>query len=135
MPLGTMLLSFDGRMRRSHWWAIRVISTVLLCILLFLAVGVLTAAFPAPQSKAAGGIALIVAGLPAVVAYLWVYLATSVKRLHDQDLTGWIAALFFVPYVGGLAAFIVLGCLEGTKGPNKFGPSEKFPEAIAETFS
>ena len=67
MPLRTMLFSFDGRMRRSHWWAIRVISTVLLCILLFLAVGVLTAAFPAPQSQAAGGIALIVAGLPAVV--------------------------------------------------------------------
>ena len=90
---------------------------------------------PAPQSKSASGIALIVAGLPALVAYLWVYLATSVRRLHDQDLPGWIVVLFFVPYVGGLAAFVVLGCLEGIKGPNKFGPSEKFPEGIAETFS
>jgi uncharacterized membrane protein YhaH (DUF805 family) len=135
MPLRTMLLSFEGRMRRSHWWAIRVITTVVLCVLLFLAVGVLAAVFPAPGSKAASGVVLIVAGLPALAAYLWVYLATSVKRLHDQDLPGWIAVLFFVPYVGGLAAFVVLGCLEGTKGPNKFGPSEKFPEAIAETFS
>ena len=135
MPLRTMLLSFDGRMRRSHWWAIRVIATVVLVVLLLVAVGVLAALFPPPQSKAAGGIAMIAVGLPVVAAYLWVYLATSVKRLHDQDLTGWIAVLFFVPYVGGLAAFIVLGCLEGTKGSNKFGPSEKFPEAIAETFS
>jgi uncharacterized membrane protein YhaH (DUF805 family) len=134
MPLGTMLLSFDGRMRRSRWWAIRLIATVVLVVLL-VAVGALAAVFPPLQSKAASGTALIVVGLPAVVAYLWVYLATSVKRLHDQDLSGWIAVLFFVPYVGGLAAFIVLGCLEGTKGPNKFGSSEKFPEAIAETFS
>jgi len=135
MPLRTMLFSFDGRMRRSHWWAIRVVATVILCVLLFLAVGVLAAVFRPPQSNAAGGIALIAAGLPALVAYLWVYLATSVKRLHDQDLTGWIAVLFFIPYVGSFAAFIVLGCLDGTKGPNRFGPSEKFPEAIAETFS
>jgi uncharacterized membrane protein YhaH (DUF805 family) len=135
MPLRTMLFSFDGRMRRSHWWAIRVVATVVLCVLIFLTVGVLAAVVPSPQSKEASGIALIVAGLPAFAAYLWVYLATSVKRLHDQDLSGWIVLLFFVPYVGGFAAFVVLGCLEGTKGPNKFGPSEKFPEAIADTFS
>jgi uncharacterized membrane protein YhaH (DUF805 family) len=130
-----MLLSFDGRMRRSQWWMIRIVVTAILCALLLVAVGVTAAVFPEPQSKTAIGITLIVAGLPAAAAYLWIYLATSVKRLHDQDLTGWITLLFFVPYVGGFAAFIVLGCLEGTKGPNKFGPSEKFPEAVAETFS
>ena len=135
MPLTTMLFSFEGRMRRSHWWAIRVATTAVFFVLLLIAVGISSAASSTPESKAASGIAVIVVGLPMLAIYLWVDVATSVKRLHDQDLSGWITLLFFVPYVGGFAAFVMLGCLEGSKGPNKYGPSEKYPQAIAETFA
>jgi uncharacterized membrane protein YhaH (DUF805 family) len=70
-----------------------------------------------------------------LVAYAWIFVATAVRRLHDQDLPGWITALFLIPYAGGLAAFIMLGCLDGTKGPNRFGPSDKYPTAVADTFA
>jgi uncharacterized membrane protein YhaH (DUF805 family) len=138
VPLSTMLFSFEGRMRRSHWWAIRIVSTIAFFVVLGVVYVPLAAIFPSPQSdtgSAVVGTVTLVIALPVFAAYMWIDLATSVKRLHDQDLTGWFTLLFFVPYLGSLAAFIMLGCLDGTKGPNKFGPSEKYPTAIAETFA
>jgi uncharacterized membrane protein YhaH (DUF805 family) len=73
-------------------------------------------------------------------------LALGVKRLHDRDKSGWWILVFYVlpevlsgitqtsessavVGVGSLAlivlviwAFIELGCLRGTPGPNRFGP-------------
>ncbi len=79
--------------------------------------------------------------------FAWVYLATSVKRLHDRDRSGWWIIPFFV--VPGLYAqfadrlpnsyltfpialsmfalllwgFIELYCLRGTRWTNQFGPN------------
>jgi uncharacterized membrane protein YhaH (DUF805 family) len=80
---------------------------------------------------------------------VWVSgLAVGIKRLHDRDKSGWWILLFyFGPQVlNGLAtaageneqilslllstagfaltiwAFVELGCLRGTLGPNRFGP-------------
>jgi uncharacterized membrane protein YhaH (DUF805 family) len=138
VSLVTILFSFQGRMRRSHWWAARFATTVVAVVVLAVVFGGLSAVLPPPPSAitdTATGAAAIAVGLPALVAYVWIYLATSVKRLHDQDLTGWFTALFWIPYLGSLVAFVMLGCLDGTKGPNKYGPSDKHPEAIAETFA
>lgn len=67
-------------------------------------------------------------------------LAVTVRRLHDRDMSGWFLLLFIVllmiPFINFLAiiAFLVLMCLEGTKGPNRFGPDPKDP-AGAEAFA
>ena len=60
-------------------------------------------------------------------------LTPAVKRLHDQDMTGWFILLVFVPVIGGLFAFVVMGCLDGTHGVNKFGPSSKYPDTYRAT--
>ena len=83
--------------------------------------------------------------------FLWVYLATSVKRLHDRDKSGWWLLLFFalpglysqfadrlgsswvaVPF--GLAAFVFcvwgfveMYCLKGSRKTNRFGPDSLAP--------
>jgi uncharacterized membrane protein YhaH (DUF805 family) len=105
--------------------------------------------------------ALSLAKLPLVlikaigtIAVLWIFLATSIKRLHDRDKSGWwlmpfIAApsLFnrfsdFLPdgYVsmaaGGIMfvlmiwGFIELYVLRGTKWTNRFGPDPLGKEQI-----
>jgi uncharacterized membrane protein YhaH (DUF805 family) len=51
-------------------------------------------------------------------------LAVSVRRLHDTDRRGWWYLLIFIPILGGLA-LLVLFCLNGTEGPNRFGPDPK----------
>ena len=83
-------------------------------------------------------------GIPVLV---WIYLATSIKRLHDRDKSGWwmvpFALLpslfqhfgdrlpdsyFILPFALAAAvfpvwAFVELGCLKGTGGTNRFGPN------------
>ena len=65
-----------------------------------------------------------------VVVYLLVFLipgiAVQVRRFHDQDKSGWFILLGFIPYIGSLIIFVFM-CLEGTRGPNRFGPDPKDP--------
>ena len=53
-------------------------------------------------------------------------LAVSVRRLHDQDKSGWWILIGFVPLIGAIWLF-VLYVLESTRGPNRFGPDPKAP--------
>lgn len=65
--------------------------------------------------------------------------AVTVRRLHDRDLSGWwyLGALLLgqVPFIGALIslAFLVIMCLDGTRGPNRFGEDPKDP-ASADVF-
>jgi len=56
-----------------------------------------------------GMIALAVTGIP-----------LTVRRLHDQDKSGFWYFIAFVPFIGGIW-LLVLTLLEGTRGPNRFG--------------
>ncbi|MCH7629961.1 MAG: DUF805 domain-containing protein, partial [Proteobacteria bacterium] len=60
-------------------------------------------------------------------------LAVSVRRLHDQDRSGWMLLLMLIPFLGWFA-LLVLMCLEGTRGPNRFGADPKNP-AQADIFA
>ena len=60
-------------------------------------------------------------GLVFGLAILLPSITVAVRRLHDRDMSGWWALLWLVPIVGGLI-LLVLCALEGTKGPNRFGP-------------
>ena len=77
-----------------------------------------------------GFIAII---LDPVILVLWFILtflpelAVAVRRLHDQDQSGWLVLIGLIPFIGPIA-FIVFMCLEGTQGPNRFGPDPKGEE-------
>ena len=59
----------------------------------------------------------------------------SVRRLHDLDLSGWwYLAVFFLPRfipdapirsAASIAMLVILGGIDGTCGPNRFGPDPK----------
>ncbi|MCW1381535.1 DUF805 domain-containing protein [Novosphingobium sp. KCTC 2891] len=125
---------FSGRSRRREYWMF-----VLFYLLVFV---VLNAVFGTNEvtrtptgfgygSRLVGGGGLL-GGLFALASLLPA-LAVSVRRLHDQDRTGWLVLLALIPFLGGFA-LLVLMCLEGTRGPNRFGPDPKNP-AGAEIFS
>ena len=78
----TALLSFEGRLRRSHFW--------IGFLILFGANVVL------------GWIPLI--GLIVWLASIWGHVAISVKRLHDMGKTGWYVV---APYVASIALSII----------------------------
>jgi uncharacterized membrane protein YhaH (DUF805 family) len=51
-------------------------------------------------------------------------LAVTVRRLHDQDKTGWFYFISFIPYVGPLVLLVFM-FLDGTPGPNQYGDDPK----------
>ena len=53
-------------------------------------------------------------------------IAVSVRRFHDQDKSGWLYLLSFIPYIGGLVVLVFM-CLDGTRGPNQYGEDPKNP--------
>lgn len=56
---------------------------------------------------------------------IWISLALHIKRWHDRDKSGAMVLIVFIPVVGGIWSFIECGFMDGTMGPNQFGPSPK----------
>ena len=50
-------------------------------------------------------------------------LAACVRRLHDTGRSGWWYFLAILPYIGGIALFIIF-CLKSDED-NKYGPKPK----------
>ncbi|MEW5421290.1 DUF805 domain-containing protein [Amorphus sp. 3PC139-8] len=102
---------FDGRISREPFW------------LGFLFVSLLVSVALTPYRPAGEETVMVDAGfLVILLVALWSEVALAVKRLHDRGLSGWFAALLFVPLLN-LAVFVVLGLIPGEKGPNAFGPA------------
>jgi uncharacterized membrane protein YhaH (DUF805 family) len=51
-------------------------------------------------------------------------LSLHVRRLHDINYRGWWIILNFIPLLGAIF-LLILSCLKGTKGPNRFGEEPK----------
>ncbi len=101
--------TFEGRLSRRDF-AMRV---VLPALGISIVASVLDMAF---GFKDWGPFAILV-----MLALIWPCIATSARRLHDVGQTGWWQLVFAIPLIG-LIAFIVLMCMKGTEGPNKYGP-------------
>jgi uncharacterized membrane protein YhaH (DUF805 family) len=170
------LFGFDGRINRAKMWlAILVIACWMLFIALLMVMveqlfgnpvksvhfnindifgivdpAVLRATFARlREGKEASPAHFVLAFFHAVgtLIFVWVYLATSIKRLHDRDKAGWWIVPYFV--IPGLYAqfqdrlpdsylifplalavcfmmiwgFIDMYCLRGTRWTNQFGPN------------
>ena len=137
MDWGQILFSFTGRINRAKYW--------LAALFYFVALLVLVAvAFAAGISAGIGTMMVILVLI--YIPFLISSLAVAVKRLHDRNKSGWWLLLFYlVPAIlDGLGkqidapaatillslaslaiavwAFVELGCLRGTAGPNQYGP-------------
>jgi uncharacterized membrane protein YhaH (DUF805 family) len=129
---------FSGRSRRKEYWMYSLgiaIVYVLFFVVLFGVMG-LGADSTTGELGVAGSMFAGTAGIAFLVFILAIFipsLAVQVRRFHDQDKSGWFVLLNLIPYVGGIVVLVMM-CLEGTKGPNRFGPDPK-EENLAEVFS
>jgi len=118
---------FAGRSRRREYW-----SFMLFYVIVYAALNVLfgrhdvveapTGFFVGSRLTGGAGIAAGLFGLASFIPHL----AVSVRRLHDQDRSGWLLLLLLIPVLGWFA-LLVLYCLDGTPGPNRYGPDPKHP--------
>jgi uncharacterized membrane protein YhaH (DUF805 family) len=123
---------FSGRSSRTEYFLFLIAYIVALFVIAFLFVGY--SAF-VDQTYEPGG-EMVFAILAIMLVGLVPGLAVAVRRMHDQNKSGWLVLVYFVPYVGGLI-FLVLCFLPGTKGENDYGwdPRRDAPQRTAEIFS
>ena len=125
---------FSGRATRQEYWMFTLFCGLLYAaavIVLIVVAGVSAqGAKPGLDAKLGGdempiGFAILI--LLVVLLYLALFiptLAVKVRRFHDQDLSGWLVLIGFIPYIGWLVILIFM-CIDGTAGPNRFGPDPK----------
>ena len=54
------------------------------------------------------------------VLIIWPAIATSVKRLHDLNKSGWWFLLNLIPLIGNLLLGLLLSFIPGTKEKNEY---------------
>jgi uncharacterized membrane protein YhaH (DUF805 family) len=115
------LFGFEGRIDRGRYWAVVITAT-----LLFTATGVLPLA-TGPSLRGPGTEIPILLLVLSIVGWLVSMASVLTRRLHDIDQSArWLFALFLV----WLPALVVLGCLRGMRGPNRFGPDPRDPGTV-----
>ena len=120
MPL-KRYADFNGRSRRKEYWMFSLFTLIVYAVLY--ALMIMGTDFQNGELGALGMLAaclLFVFGLGVLVPSI----AVAVRRFHDQDKSGWFVLLVFIPFVGGLIMLVFM-CLEGTRGPNRFGEDPK----------
>ncbi|MBR0869777.1 DUF805 domain-containing protein [Bradyrhizobium tropiciagri] len=160
------LFRFNGRINRAKFW---LGGLIIVCWMVFLAALLIALGLGGGKgtsfgfnvedifraldpdtykSLTAGQIPTLLVKAGGTALFTWVYLAISIKRLHDRDRSAWWMIPFFVvpglinqfadrlpesvyaySIAGAIAialyiwAFIELACLSGTRHPNLYGPN------------
>ena len=109
--LESILFSFEGRVPRRVYWGV----TLAITFIFFAATYIVFAVFDE------GSGLLTIALLLLCIPIIWISLAIQIKRWHDRDKSGYWMFINIIPYIGSIWAFIEIGCLRGTVGPNTYG--------------
>ncbi len=139
---------FSGRSRRLEFWMFQLLNLIFAAVLAgpayFIFIRQIVASVEAQENGMADNMDMVAAftSSPIALALLGLYglyvliafipaIAVTVRRLHDRNMSGWwylgIFLLSLIPLVGLLASlgFLVIMFLDGTPGPNRFGPDPK----------
>ena len=102
---------FTGRARRSEFWYFHLFNAVIV-----VCINLICALFSEDV-----GVSLTVlyyfATLVPRYALIW-------RRLQDTGRSGFLFFLGFIPVAGWILVFVWL-CMDGQRGPNRFGPDPK----------
>ncbi|WP_245514732.1 DUF805 domain-containing protein [Jiella endophytica] len=121
---------FSGRSRRKEYWLYILTFYVLMFVLVFVdsALGLGGTTETAldttdglrASANAEGGVLTAIWGIGNIIPLI----ACAVRRLHDTDRSGWWVLISLIPLIGSIW-LLVLMCLDGTQGSNRFGPDPK----------
>jgi uncharacterized membrane protein YhaH (DUF805 family) len=128
-----MRLYFDGsgRARRKEYWSFILFRALFMLGFLFVGlIAILTLGASAQAQDVSGSSAASAASMaPMLVGwilglpFLAPHYAVSARRLHDVGLTGWLALLMLIPYLGALFMFII-ALIPSQRMTNRYG---KYP--------
>ena len=120
---------FSGRSRRKEYWMFFLFVMIGLVAMMLLDTALGLGGTATSSSEFGDGGASVsvnlTGGLLTLLLALLMFvpgLAVAVRRAHDQDRSGWF---ILIPVYNLIMMFI-----EGTRGPNRFGPDPKAEERV-----
>ena len=164
MPYRKLYRLIEGRSPRREYWMFTLLVVIVMVVmvgLIFSVAGGLGAMMPnAGDPGSLNGAGMLGAmmggmGIGAIVVffifYVWLLLtsvaafAVTIRRLHDLNLSGWFILLFYAVgiacalismwlYWAAVIGWIVVMCLPGTQGSNKYG-ANPYESANPEVFA
>lgn len=127
---------FSGRARRKEFWLFALLMFLIEVVFMALLSAVggqdLLMGYPASATVPMSGtvMAVVLLHFAVMLALLVPSLAVTFRRLHDTNRKGWWILISFIPLIGALVLFIFY-LLDGTPGPNRFGPDPKARSELA----
>jgi uncharacterized membrane protein YhaH (DUF805 family) len=111
---------FSGRSRRKEYWMFYLFVMIVYVIAAVL-MGMGAPSVDPTTGELSGGGGMATVGM-AILGLFWLgtiipALAVSIRRMHDQDRSGW--------WILCPIANIIFLFIDGTPGPNRFGPDPK----------
>ena len=136
---------FSGRSRRLEFWSFAALNMVAAAIVLsvFFTIGDMMGSVGPQQNPFVFFSIFGFFGLFLLVWWLFMLVPTAavtVRRLHDRDMSGWwyvgYLVVIFVPLINLIAviAMLVIMLMDGTPGPNRYGPDPK-GRGVVDVFS
>ena len=112
---------FNGRARRKEYWLFYLF--LILGYIVTAVIDLMTGSFD--EISGFG----ILSGL-FFLGIIIPSIAVQIRRLHDQDKSGWWVLIGLIPFVGGLVLLVFM-CLPGTNGDNRFGADPILSESFS----
>lgn len=111
---------FSGRSQRKEYWMFYLFTVIVYFVASIIMSAGAPTIDPATGQLTGGGGAMMV-GM-AILGIFWLVtiipaIAVSIRRMHDQDRSGW--------WILCPIANIIFLFIDGTPGPNRFGPDPK----------
>jgi uncharacterized membrane protein YhaH (DUF805 family) len=109
---------FEGRARRLEYWLFHLMFAIVYCVVA--AAMVVAHQSQQPALEVVAGLALVVFALGSVIPSI----ALNFRRLHDIDKSAWWILIGLIPVLG-VVVLLIFHLMDGTPGPNKYGPDPK----------
>lgn len=148
MPYRRLYGAIAGRSSRREFWMFTLLNFIVVASYITLIAMMFGFSSFAPENLQAGllGGSMVIMLVLLVPFYLWAIitfpamLAVTIRRFHDLNLSGWLYVLFavlgFVPFVNILSSLglLVMMCIKGTDGTNKYGADPTRPDDPSDVF-
>ena len=113
---------FTGRSSRSEFWFFYLfcwLGFIPTAAIAMFAASAITDASPIHYSPLAREVSLLIIVVYVAIVF-FPFLSTSIRRLHDANMSAWLLLIYLIPTIGGLA-MLVIYAQPGTRGPNPYG--------------
>ena len=149
LPYKRLYSVIEGRSSRREYWMFALLNVLIFAVyaVLFFAFGGIAMLNPKSIASAMAGAGIVMLLLLLLPLYLWAIItgpaavALTIRRFHDLNLSGWLYAGFlvasFIPFLNLLSwlVLLIMMCVGGTSGPNRYGDDPTREATSANVFS